>query len=89
MREIPGIELAKQMLADHTLPFTFGTLAVPIPLPPQTRGLLPLIDGQRTVGDLAEILSTRGVTEDKFRKIWNEIFPTLESLNRVLLQSPA
>lgn len=89
MREIPGIELAKQMLADHTLPFTFGTLAVPMPLPPQTRGLLPLIDGQRTVGDLAEILSTRGVTEDKFRKIWNEIFPTLESLNRVLLQSPA
>lgn len=88
MREIPGIELAKQMRADHTLPFAFGTLVVPIPLPPQARGLLPLIDGKQTVGDLAAILSTRGVPEDKFRKIWKETFLTLESLNRVLLQSP-
>ncbi|WP_215761585.1 bifunctional 2-polyprenyl-6-hydroxyphenol methylase/3-demethylubiquinol 3-O-methyltransferase UbiG [Acetobacter sp. P1H12_c] len=89
MREIPGIELAKQMRADHTLPFAFGTLVVPIPLPPQARGLLPLIDGERTVGDLAAVLATRGVPENKFRTVWQETFQTLEPLNRVLLLPPA
>ncbi|MFT8590847.1 MAG: class I SAM-dependent methyltransferase [Acetobacter orientalis] len=89
MREIPGVELAKQMLPNHTLPFAFGTLVVPIALPAQARGILPLIDGQRTVGELAAILSTRGVPHDKFQTVWQETFLTLESLNRVLLQSPA
>ncbi|GFE92512.1 class I SAM-dependent methyltransferase [Acetobacter persici] len=89
MREIPGIELAKQMRADHTLPFAFGTLVVPIPLPPQARGLLPLIDGERTVGDLAAVLATRGVPENKIRTVWQETFQTLERLNRVLLLPPA
>ena len=89
MREIPGVELAKQMRADNTLPFAFGTLLVPIALPPQTRGLLPLIDGEHTVGDLARALETRGVSAEKFRQVWRESFDTLESLNRVLLRSPA
>ncbi|MCX2560370.1 class I SAM-dependent methyltransferase [Acetobacter farinalis] len=89
MREIPGVELAKQMRADHTLPFAFGTLVVPVPLPAQARGLLPLIDGSRTVGDLAAILATRGVPDTKFRTIWQETFHTLERLNRVLLLPPA
>ncbi|MFT8471052.1 class I SAM-dependent methyltransferase [Acetobacter persici] len=89
MREVPGIELAKQMRADHTLPFAFGTLVVPIPLPPQARGLLPLIDGERTVGDLAAVLAMRGVPENKFRTVWQETFQTLERLNRVLLLPPA
>lgn len=89
MREIPGIELARQMLPNHTLPFSFGTLVVPIPLPAQARGLLPLIDGSRTVGELADILCSRGVPKDKFWGIWKQTFSTLEQLNRVLLQSPA
>lgn len=89
MREIPGVELAKQMQTDNTLPFAFGTLIVPVPLPPQARGLLPLIDGERSVGQLAAILETRGVTVEKFKAIWQETFTILLSLNRVLLQSPA
>ncbi|MFT8655416.1 MAG: class I SAM-dependent methyltransferase [Acetobacter papayae] len=89
MREIPGVELAKQMRPDNTLPFAFGTLLVPIALPPQIRGILPLIDGERTVGDLAQALETRGVGKEKFRQVWRESFDTLESLNRVLLRSPA
>lgn len=88
MREIPGVELAKQMLPNHTLPFAFGTLVIPIPLPAQTRGILPLIDGERTVGQLEAILSTRGVPHEKFQTVWHEMFSTLESLNRILLQSP-
>lgn len=89
MREIPGVELAKQMQTDNTLPFAFGTLIVPVPLPPQARGLLPLIDGERSVGQLAAILETRGITVEKFKTIWHETFTILLSLNRVLLQSPA
>ncbi|MFH7810617.1 MULTISPECIES: class I SAM-dependent methyltransferase [Acetobacter] len=89
MREIPGAELAKQMTPDNMLPFHFGTLVVPIPLPPQTRGILPLIDGERTVGELAEILATRGVSAEKFKHVWQESFGILERLNRVLLRSPA
>ncbi|MGX7345696.1 class I SAM-dependent methyltransferase [Acetobacter pasteurianus] len=89
MREIPGVELAKQMRPDHTLPFAFGTLIVPIPLPPQMRGILPLIDGERTVGALAEAVAPRGISESKFRKVWGEGFTTLERLNRVLLRPPA
>ena len=89
MREIPGAELAKQMTPDNMLPFHFGTLVTPIPLPPQARGILPLIDGKRTVGELAEILATRGVNAEKFRHVWQESFGILESLNRVLLRAPA
>lgn len=89
MREIPGAELAKQMTPDNMLPFHFGTLVVPIPLPPQARGILPLIDGERTVGELAAILATRGVSAEKFRHVWRESFDILERLNRVLLRAPA
>ncbi|MBS0964760.1 class I SAM-dependent methyltransferase [Acetobacter okinawensis] len=89
MREIPGAELAKQMTPDNMLPFAFGTLVVPIPLPPQARGILPLIDGERTVGELAAILAIRGVNAEKFRHVWQESFYILERLNRVLLRSPA
>lgn len=89
MREIPGAELAKQMTPDNMLPFHFGTLVVPIPLPPQARGILPLIDGERTVGELAAILATRGVNTEKFKHVWQESFSILERLNRVLLRAPA
>ncbi|WP_230975421.1 class I SAM-dependent methyltransferase [Acetobacter garciniae] len=88
MREIPGAELARQMRPDNTLAFSFGTLVVPIVLPPQARGILPLIDGERNVGQLAEILATRGVGETKFRQVWHESFDMLERLNRVLLRPP-
>ncbi|MDG6094090.1 class I SAM-dependent methyltransferase [Acetobacter sp. AN02] len=88
MREIPGIELARQMTPDHRLMFEFGTLVVPVPLPPQTRGLLPLIDGERTVGELAAALEGRGVGRSQFDRVWGEAFSALESLNRVLLRGP-
>ncbi|NHN89231.1 class I SAM-dependent methyltransferase [Acetobacter conturbans] len=87
MREIPGIELAKQILPNCTLPFSFGTLVVPVPLPTAARSILPLIDGERTVGDLAASMAERGMSENKFFTVWKELFSTLESLNRVLLRS--
>ncbi|WP_367159383.1 class I SAM-dependent methyltransferase [Kozakia baliensis] len=89
MREIPGIELAKQIRIDGTLPFAFGTLTVPIALPPQIRSILPLIDGERAVGELAGIMAETGMSKGKFFRIWREAFAILESLNRVLLKPPA
>ncbi|GBQ81371.1 methyltransferase [Gluconacetobacter johannae DSM 13595] len=89
MREIPGAELARQILPDDRLPFAFGTLSVAVPVPPQARGLLPLIDGERTVGDLAAILETRGVSAGRFATVWRTMFDTLSGLNRVLLRAPA
>lgn len=88
MREIPGVELAKQIGPDDRLPFAFGTLVVPVAVPPQTRGLLPLIDGERTVGDLAAIMETRGISAARFATIWRTMFTTLSGLNRVLLRAP-
>ncbi|MFT8898333.1 MAG: class I SAM-dependent methyltransferase [Acetobacter sp.] len=88
MREIPGDELAKQILPNSTLPFAFGTLTVPVPLPTQARSILPLIDGERTVGDIAAIMQERGFSERKFFTVWAELFSRLESLNRILLLPP-
>ncbi|MCH4091046.1 class I SAM-dependent methyltransferase [Acetobacter sp.] len=88
MREIPGDELAKLILPNGTLPFSFGTLTVPVPLPAQARSILPLIDGERTVAAIAGIMQERGLSERKFFTVWSELFSRLESLNRVLLLSP-
>lgn len=88
MREIPGLELARMIGPDDRLPFAFGTLQVSIPLPPQARGILPLIDGVRSVADLATISETRGLSASRFARAWEQIFTTLESLNRVLLRAP-
>jgi SAM-dependent methyltransferase len=86
MREIPGAELAKQIRLDGTLLFAFGTLEVSIPLPREARTLLPLIDGTRTVGDLAAAMAAQGMSRGKFLRIWREVFQIMESLNRVLLR---
>ncbi|NHN84048.1 methyltransferase domain-containing protein [Acetobacter musti] len=88
MREIPGAELVKRMTPDNRLRFAFGTLEVLVPLPGQARGLLPLIDGVRTVRDLAEAMESRGLSAKRFPAVWKEIFVTLEGLNRVLLAPP-
>ncbi|GBQ24311.1 methyltransferase [Acetobacter estunensis NRIC 0472] len=89
MREIPGSELAKHIGPDGILPFSFGTLVVPVPLPQQARSILPLIDGERTLGDIAACMAERGLSENRFHKTWSKMFPILERLNRVLLRPPA
>ncbi|NHO33845.1 class I SAM-dependent methyltransferase [Acetobacter fallax] len=88
MREIPGSELVKQMTPDNRLRFAFGTLEVLLPLPGQARGLLPLIDGVRTVRELGEAMESRGVSAKRFAGLWREVFTTLERVNRVLLRAP-
>ena len=87
-REMPAAELARQIGPDGSLPHAFGRLAVRIPLPAQARALLGLIDGERTVGGIAEAMRQRGVAPAQFEPAWRDTAATLIRLNRVLLAAP-
>jgi hypothetical protein len=50
---------------------------------------LPLIDGRRSVGEIATLLAGLGTRPDAFRKAWGQTFAALERINRVLLAAPA
>ena len=51
--------------------------------------ILPLIDGQRNVGQIAAVLAGRGIKAEAFGKAWRQTFAALERVNRVLLASAA
>ena len=87
MREMPGAELAKHIRPDGTLPILFDGLRVPVPLPPLAAAILPLVDGQRTVGGIGAELDRR-VPLDAFARAWRELYRTLSALNRMLLAPP-
>jgi SAM-dependent methyltransferase len=88
-REVDGKALADGIRPDGTLSVTFDGLRVPIALPTLAVAILPLIDGQRSVGDIAAVLAARGIKPDAFRKAWSQTFTALERINRVLLAAPA
>jgi SAM-dependent methyltransferase len=88
MREVPGAELAKSILPDGSLPFLFDGLRAVLRLPPEAPAILQAIDGQRTVGEIAAVLTARGMAEARFRRAWGETFAALQPVNRVLLAPP-
>jgi SAM-dependent methyltransferase len=88
-REIDGDTLARGIQPDGTLSVTFDGLRIPIPLPPLATAILPLIDGQRSVGEIATILAGRGIKPEAATKAWGQTFAALERINRVLLAAPA
>ncbi|CAP56889.1 hypothetical protein [Gluconacetobacter diazotrophicus] len=89
LRDGSGVELVRRIrLEDDRLPVTLGTRIVALKVPPQTRGLVPLLDGARTVADLVAIMVSRGVPAERFDAIWRTMFATLSGLNQVLLQAP-
>lgn len=71
-----GIALAMAMTATHQLPLQDGRI---IQLPPQARGIFPLIDGTNTVADLASRLETRGVDAAQFDAVWRDTVQALAS----------
>ena len=85
MREMSGVELAKHILPNGTVPFLFDGLRVPVTLPPLAAAILRLIDGRRTVAGIGAELS---VPPDVFARAWRETYGTLSALNRVLLAPP-
>ena len=86
-REVPAAEIARRIGPDGTLPMAFNRLVVPIPLPPQAGALLGLIDGERTVADIAAILAGRGIDRARFEAAWSDTFRALSRVNRVLFRA--
>jgi SAM-dependent methyltransferase len=87
-REITGQALASGIRPDGTLPVNFDGLRIPIALPPLASAILPLIDGQRSVGAIGAILAGRGMKQDAFGTAWRQTFTALERINRLLLAAP-
>lgn len=87
MHDVDGFALSRLMRPDNRLPVRMGGQEVLMPVPSQARGLLPLIDGRRTVGDLMAILDNRGVEAEQFRHIWRRMFASFAGVNRLLLRA--
>nr|WP_294565335.1 class I SAM-dependent methyltransferase [uncultured Rhodopila sp.] len=87
-REMDGETLVQGIRPDGTLIVTFDGLRIPVTLPPLASAILPLIDGQRSVGEIAGVLAGRGIKAEAFGKAWRQTFAALERVNRVLLAAP-
>jgi SAM-dependent methyltransferase len=88
LRELSGSELAGGIAPDGTITFVVDGLRLPIALPPLAPAILRLVDGQRSVGDIAAELAQRGTGAQAFERAWRATFGALENLNRLLLAAP-
>ena len=88
-REMPAAEIARNIQPDGTVTMVFDSLRVPLPLPPLAGAILNLIDGQRSVGDIAATLAARGTSAEAFKRAWRLTYSKLEAVNRLLLRAPA
>lgn len=88
-REMPAAEIARNIRPDGTLAFTFDGIRVPIALPALAPAILRLVDGRRSVGEIAAELAGRGTDRAAFARAWRATFPALEAVNRLLLAPPA
>jgi len=88
-RYTPAAELAAAIRPDHTLAFLFDGLRVPLALPPLAPALLRLVDGHRSVGEIAAEMARRGTAAEAFARAWGATFTAFESVNRLLLAAPS
>jgi len=84
-REVTGEVLANAIRPDGTLIIGFDGLQVPVVLPPRAATILRLVDGKRSVGDIAE---ATGMPSDVFGRAWRATYTALERVNRLLLAAP-
>ena len=82
-RERPMPELADRIRRDGHLPWQFDALRLDIPLPPLAPAILKRIDGTRTVSQI-----TAAFPAASFDRAWDQIFTTLNQLNRLLIRAP-
>ncbi|HET6198199.1 MAG TPA: class I SAM-dependent methyltransferase [Acetobacteraceae bacterium] len=85
LRELSGPELAGGIQPDGTIAFLFDGLRLPIALPPLAPAMLRLVDGRRTVGEIAATLAATGTAAEAFARAWRATFGALERINRLLL----
>ena len=88
-REMSGAELAGGVQPDGTITVMFDGLRVPLALPALARAILQLVDGRRSVGEIAAMLAERGTAAEAFARAWRATFGTLERINRLLLAAKA
>jgi SAM-dependent methyltransferase len=89
LRELSGAELADGIAPDGTITFVVDGLRLPIPLPPLAPAILRLVDGHRSVGEIAAELAQRGTGAEAFERAWRATFGALERINRLLLAAPS
>ena len=82
-REMDGETLVQGIRPDGTLIVTFDGLRIPVALPPLASAILPLIDGQRNVGQIARGAGGAGDQGGGVWKAWRQTFAALERVNRV------
>ena len=88
-REVSGADIANGIQPDGTITLVFDGLRLPLPLPPQAAAILRLVDGRRSVGEIAAMLAERGTGPEAFARAWHATFTMLERINRLLLAAPA
>ena len=88
LRELSGPELAGGIGPDGTITMVFDGLRLPLALPPLAPAILRLIDGQRSVGQIAAALAEHGTRAEAFERAWRATFAVLEKINRLLLAAP-
>ena len=87
-RELSGEAIAGGVQPDGTITLALDGLRLPIALPALAPGILRLVDGRRTVGEIAATLVTRGTGADAFARAWRATFTALERVNHLLLAAP-
>src|ERR1700735_704378 len=87
-RELSGPEPAGEIAPDGTITMVYDGLRQPIALPPLATAILRLVDGRRTVGQIAAALAERGTSAEAFMRGWRLTFGALERINRLLLAAP-
>jgi SAM-dependent methyltransferase len=89
IREWTADDFAKAIGPDGNLIVNLDGLRIPVALPPLALAILHLIDGTRTVAQIAATFADRGIKPDVFDKAWRQTYAALERINRVLLAAPA
>ena len=87
-REVSGEEIAGGIQPDGTITLLLDGLRLPLALPALAPAILRLVDGRRTVGEIAATLAARGTGAETFARAWRATFATLERVNRLLLAAP-
>ncbi|MBS0639777.1 MAG: class I SAM-dependent methyltransferase [Proteobacteria bacterium] len=88
IREWTADEFARIIGPDGTLIINLDGLRVPVALPPLALAILKLVDGTRSVGQIAATMAERGIKPDAFDKAWRQTYTALERINRLLLVAP-
>jgi SAM-dependent methyltransferase len=88
LREVAGEALAAAVRPDGTVGMVFDGLRLQIAVPKTAPAILRLVDGRRSVGDIAAALAARGIGAAVFQRDWAATFTALERANRLLLAAP-